>query len=113
MLLRVFGGVPEGSYLAKFEKVEQSTNSLGPGLKWVWVISTGPHAGTTVSSVSGVSPSAKNRCGKLLFGMLGKQLQAGEEVDIAKLFGQQFLVIVRKAESGGTFVDSVAKAPQA
>lgn len=65
----------------------------------------------TVSSTSSCSPSPKNRCGKILSGMLGKALNSGEELDTGSLIGQTFLVVVRKGENGGTFVDSVTKAP--
>jgi hypothetical protein len=111
MRLKVSGGVPEGSYLAKFVKVEPTTNALGDGLKWLWEITSGPNVGLTVSSISSNSPSPKNRCGKILSGMMGKALNTGEELDTGSLIGQTFLIVVRKGENGGTFVDSVTKAP--
>ena len=113
MKLKVSGGVPEGSYLAKFTKVEPTTNALSDGLKWTWEITSGPSSGQTSSSTSSDSPSAKNRCGKIVSGMLGKTLPNGEELDTNSLIGQIFLIVVRKSESGGTYVDSVTKAPTA
>ena len=53
MKLKVSGGVPEGSYLAKFVKVEPTTNNLGDCLKWTWQITSGPCAGQTPSCISG------------------------------------------------------------
>ncbi|QJW92560.1 hypothetical protein FTUN_0056 [Frigoriglobus tundricola] len=113
MKLKVSGGVPEGSYLAKFTKVEPTTNGFGPGLKWAWEITSGANTGQSVICTTSNSPSPKNRCGKILSGMLGKALNTGEEFDTSTLVGQNFLVIVRKSETGGTFVDSVTKAPVA
>ena len=111
MKLTVSGGVPEGSYLAKFANVEPMTNALGDGLKWTWEITSGANAGLTVCSISSNSPSPKNRCGKIVSGMLGKPLTTGEELDTNSLIGQTFLIVVRKGENGGSYVDSVTKAP--
>lgn len=113
MKLKVSGGVPEGNYLAKFTKVEPTTNAFGNGLKWFWEITGNSHAGQSTSCTTSDCPTPKNRCGKILSGMLGKSLNTGEEFDTAALLGQTFLVVVRKGDTGGTFVDSVTKAPLA
>lgn len=113
MKLKVTGGVPEGSYLAKFTKVEPTTNNFGTGLKWFWEITTGPQVGQSTICTTSDNPTPKNRCGKILSGMLGKSLNTGEEFDTAAMLGQTFLVVVRKGDTGGTFVDSVTKAPLA
>jgi hypothetical protein len=112
MKLKVSGGVPEGSYLAKFSKVEPTSNNYGKGLKWFWEISGGAQVGQSTSCTTSDSPTPKNRCGKILSGMLGKSLNTGEECDVDALVGQTFLIVVRKGDTGGTFVDSVTKAPQ-
>ena len=111
MKLKVSGGVPEGSYLAKFVKVEPTTNNLGDCLKWTWQITSGPCAGQTPSCISGNSPTPKNKCGKILSGMTGKSLNTGEELDTSSLIGQTFLIVIGKGDNGGTFVDSVTKSP--
>ncbi|MFO1044790.1 MAG: hypothetical protein U0941_23710 [Planctomycetaceae bacterium] len=111
MKLTVSGGVPEGSYLAKFTKVEPTTNAYGDGLKWTWEITSGAYSGQTASVTTSDSPSPKNRCGKIVSGMLGKPLTTGEELDTNSLIGQTFLIFVRKGDSGGSYVDSVTKAP--
>jgi hypothetical protein len=111
MLLKITGGVPEGSYLARFANVEPTTNALGDGLKWSWQITSGAQSGQTVGCISSSSPTAKNKCGKILSGMMGKSLNAGEECDTSSLIGQTFLIVVGKGDNGGSFVDSVTKAP--
>jgi hypothetical protein len=113
MKLKVSGGVAEGSYLAKFVGVEPTTNSIGPGLRWTWEIATGPLAGQATGCTSSTNPSSKNRCGKIVSGMLGKSLTTGEELDLSTLTGQTFLIVVRAGDNGGTYVDSVTKAPVA
>jgi hypothetical protein len=113
MKLVVTGGVPEGSYLGKFVKVEPTTNNYGEGLKWTWEIATGPQAGQFASCTTSNSPSPKNRCGKVVAGMLGRPLAAGDEFDTTTIVGQTFLILVRKGDNGGSYVDSVTKAPLA
>jgi hypothetical protein len=113
MKLTVTSGVPEGSYLGKFVRVEPTTNDFGEGLKWIWEITTGQQAGQIASCTTSTNPSAKNRCGKVVTGMLGKSLPNGEELDTDMFVGRTYLLIVRKGESGGTFVDSVTQAPVA
>ncbi len=66
MKLKVTGGVPEGSYLARFTNVEEVTNALGDGLKWTWEITSGAYSGQSASVTTSDSPSAKNRCGKIV-----------------------------------------------
>lgn len=113
MKVRVIGGVPEGTYLAKFVAMEPTTNSFGDGVKWHWEIVGGPQAGQRASCTTSPQPSARNSCGRIVSGMLGKSLTTGDEYDLAPLVGQTFLVVVRKGATGGTYVESCTKAPVA
>lgn len=113
MKVRVIGGVPEGTYAAKFLTMEAVTNTFGDGVRWSWEIVGGPHAGQKASCTTATSPSAKNSCGRIVSGLLGKSLAAGDEHDLSTLVGQTFLIVVRKGNTGGTYVESVTKAPVA
>ena len=112
-VVRVIGGVPEGTYLAKFVAMEPATNSFGDGIKWKWEIVNGPHAGQQSFCTTSTMPSARNSCGRIVSGMLGKSLTTGDEHDMAACFGKTFLIVVRKGNTGGTFVESVTQAPVA
>jgi hypothetical protein len=113
MKVRVLGGVPEGTYLAKFVAMEPTTNSYGEGVKWRWEIVGGAQAGQYASCTTSPNPSARNSCGRIVSGMLGKSLNTGDEHDLAGLVGKTFLIVVRKGVTGGTYVESVTQAPVA
>ena len=54
------GGVPKGTYLAKFVSVESITNDYGPGLTWKWEVLRGLHAGQSVGRITKPTPTTKN-----------------------------------------------------
>jgi len=105
------GGVPAGSYLARFVGVESIDNDYGPGLSWQWEVLTGPHTGQMVRRITTVTPSVKNACGKVLSGLVGKPVAAGEELNVAESVGNSYLVIVAETTNGGTRVETVTTAP--
>lgn len=105
------GGVPVGSYLGKFLGVEKVTNDYGDGLSWRWEIVSGPHAGQKVGRITTPQPTTKNVCGKIVAGVIGKPLSAGEEIDLAACVSKTYLLVVTEGERGGTRVESVTTAP--
>lgn len=107
------GGVPVGSYLGRFVGVEATTNDYGDGLTWRWEIIGGPHAGHKVSRITTTTPTTKNACGKILSGLIGRALTAGEQFDVASCVGKTYLLCVTEGERGGTRVESVTSAPVA
>jgi len=107
------GSVPPASYHAKFIGVESAeANQYGPGLRWVFEIVSGPHAGTRVSRTTGSVPTLKNACGKLLMSVSGKNT-VGETVDLSAFAGKVYLIIVVQRPEGGTSLDSVCPPPSA
>jgi hypothetical protein len=105
------GGVPAGSYVAKFVGVEETApNQYGPGIRWNFVITAGPQAGTKISRPTGTNPTPKNQCGKLLIGVSGKSIM-GEEIDLAQYVGRNYLIVVVNRPEGGTSLDSVSIPP--
>jgi len=105
------GGVPAGSYLSKFVGVDDITNDYGPGLVWEFEVVTGPQAGHKATRITTVTPTQKNACGKILSGVVGKPLTAGEELDVSASVGKTFLVVVGETDRGSTRVESVTPAP--
>jgi hypothetical protein len=53
----------------------------------------------------------KNAAGKMLAGLMGKPLTAGEEVDLSQFVGKTYLVIVADTDGGGTRVETVSAPP--
>lgn len=107
------GSVPPASYHAKFVGVESAeANQFGPGLRWVFEISGGAHAGTRVSRTTGAVPTLKNACGKLLMSVSGRNT-VGETVDVSVFAGKVYLIIVAQRPEGGTSLESVSLPPTA
>jgi hypothetical protein len=109
------GGVPPGTYSATFvgtePQPENKERGFPPGLRWRFKISAGPLAGQIASRVTGPAPSPKNGCGKMLSGLLGRQLTPQEQVDPEKLVGQPCSIVVAPGQMGGTRVEAVVPAP--
>jgi len=105
------GGLPAGSYVAKFLGVEASEpNQYGAGLRWLFEVTAGPQAGTKISRTTGVKPTPKNQCGKLLIGVSGKSV-LGEEIDLTQYVGKNYIIVVVNRPEGGTSLDSVSMPP--
>jgi hypothetical protein len=109
------GGVPPGTYAATFLGVEAQPENkergFPPGLRWRFKIAGGSMTGQVASRVTGPAPSPKNSCGKILAGLLGRQLSPQEQIDPEKLVGQQFTIVVAAGQMGGSRVEAVAPAP--
>lgn len=105
------GGLPVGSYLGKFLGVEPVNNDYGAGLCWRWEITAGPHAGQKVSRITGADPSPKNTCGRILAGLTGKALSAGDEFEPGGYVGKVYILVVTQGQRGGSKVESLDAAP--
>lgn len=105
------GGVPAGSYLAKFTGYEETNNDYGDGLRWQFEVASGPIKGSKTSRITGPLPTPKNSCGRVLSGILGKPLTPGEDIDLDSLVGKTYLIVVTTTDSGSTRVDTVSPPP--
>jgi hypothetical protein len=110
-LLTVSSSVPEGSYTGVFDGVEvqreNKEKGYGPGLRWKWKVDAGPYAGQSVSRITGATPNAQNAAGKILMGLLGRQLKDGEQIDPDALKGKRYILVLQAAEGRATRVESV------
>jgi hypothetical protein len=109
------GGVPVGNYTGKFAGTEEvpanAEKKYGPGLRWKFVIDTGPYEGQEVSRVTGPAPTLKNACGKLLSGLIGRALKEDEQIDPDASVGKRYMVVVAAGQEGGTRVEAVIPMP--
>ena len=104
------GGVAVGSYSGIFQgayKLPPRTDGgedYGPALILKWKTDDGLEPTTIVSE----QPTLKNRAGKLLSAMLGRQLSPNETVDYGQFEGDRHTVIVTTNKAGtGTCVTEV------
>jgi hypothetical protein len=57
--------------------------------------------------VTGLVPSPKNCCGKMLAGLLGRAVQEKEQIDPDTFIGRKFMIVVAAGQGGGTRVEAV------
>lgn len=114
-ILRVSsGGVPAGSYMAKFLGVEETHNDeYGAGIRWLFEVISGPHKGGRPPRITSDRPTLKNGCGRMLAGITGRPLVPDEDIDLDLYIGKTYLVVVVNTESGGTRIESVSPPPVA
>ena len=100
------GGVPVGSYTGTFAGIEpqpeHKEKGYGAGLRWKFTIDAGPQKGATASRITSLSPTPKNAAGKLLTGLLGRELKEGEQIDPDQFIGRRFMLVVAAGQGGGT-----------
>jgi hypothetical protein len=102
-------GAPVGNYPATFSdafEMPETGNGYGPAMKLVWTLDDGQEA----TRICPLVPTARNATGKLLAGLLGRQLEPNADWDITACVGQRYLIVVEMSESGnGTRVSSCLK----
>jgi len=108
----VVGGadaVPPGVYKASFVGVERTLHpEYGEGLRFDWKVASGEHAGKTVSRTCRPQPTASNVTGKLIAGLRGEQLRAGEKLSLASCIGREYTIVVGVGANGtSTRVESL------
>ena len=101
--------VPPGVYKASFAGVERTLHTeYGEGLRFDWKIASGEHAGKTVSRTCRPQPTATNNTGKLIAGLRGEQLRAGEKLSLAIYIGREDTIVVGLGANGtSTRVESI------
>jgi hypothetical protein len=108
MKIRFGSTVPPGQYRGKFAGCSKSKPhpDYGEGFVLDWTITAGKYAGERIGRVVGTRPTVKNAFGKLLRGLLGRQPQPAEDVDLDVLVGKEYWLMVEESDSGSTRVGS-------
>lgn len=105
------GCVPAGFYRAKFVGVEPTEHEeYGAGLKFVWEVVVGEHAGQQATRITSDKPTPKNAAGRMLAGLTGVTLKPGFKIDLAPCVGKEFLLQVEETQQGSTRVSTVMPA---
>lgn len=116
-LLDVFeagnSGPPEGAYVAVFSGYKPTDHDQwGPGVCFSATVDEGEHEGSVSMRTSKRNPTGKNLCGRLITGLTGKKIQAGEKIDIKHLIGKKFQIIVTSNKDGdSTRLESFKRLP--
>jgi hypothetical protein len=109
MRLTFGASVPPGAYRARFLGCSPSKPhaEYGPGIAFEFAIVGGQFDGEKVGRVTGLRPTPKNACGKLVRGLLGRAPSPGESVDLDGPVGKSFHVTVEETDTGSTRVSGV------
>lgn len=110
--------VPEGKYLCRFlgvkplpadpNRLGNDGKPMGPAVVWEFEVIDGEHAGKKCDRVSGIVPTAKSACGKLLSAVTDAILKDGMAVDVSQYVGKKYRVTVEQKPSGnGTRVSDL------
>jgi hypothetical protein len=105
-------GVPPGRYLSLLKSIESTHHEeFGAGVKFTWMIIESPGMGMHVYRTCGPNPSLTNAAGRLMAGVLGRQIKPGEEVSLAECIGRKYRVVVGQSTNGtSTRVESCTPA---
>ena len=107
--------VPIGMYRATFAGHEATPNhpEYGRGVKFIFKVTGGDHDGEDATVICGMEKPAspKNRLGRILGGLAGNPVQAGQTVTVDQYVGKVYLIQVEAAPSGtGTRIATVLPA---
>lgn len=96
-----FEHVPLGAYNCIFEGVEDfATPDGGDTLRWKFTVTIGEHQGKEIDALSDCKVSNKNKTGRFMSGLAGKQPVVGESFTPAEYIGKSYSVIVGNNKNG-------------
>lgn len=102
-------GPPPGLYTAAFAEFKQTTSEqYGAGLCLTFTVDSGEHSGVKVGRTGKPTPTPQNVMGKLLAGLLGRQMKPGEAINLSDFVGKRYTIVVAQSPSGkSTRVESI------
>jgi hypothetical protein len=107
-------GPPPGTFRGRFLGVETSTHvQYGAGLRFLFEVVSGPHAGLRASRVTPAALTLTNAGGRMLSALTGRPLRADEAVDIDEFIGREYILTVEETPTGATRVATVVPVPAA
>jgi hypothetical protein len=98
-------GAPAGVYVGPFLSLDEFKGDgkprmghdgkpMGPAVEWQFEVGQGPHKGQIIGRITSAKPTAKNSCGVLLQGLVGRPLKPDEEVDVSQYVGKVYQLVV-------------------
>ena len=104
-----FETIPRGFYQAYFKTVESTNHpQWGNGVMFIFEVANGPHQGATATRIGKPKPTLKNSTGKILSGIAGRRIEAGERVDLNQYINKLYNIVVEETEAGKTRIESVS-----
>ena len=96
---------PTGEYRVELTAIELSNGQYGEQLRWTFsVLEKGRH----LVAYSSLSPSLASKCMRWAAALLGRPIQAGEQVDFDALIGKTAIAtVVRKRKDDGSEYNAI------
>jgi hypothetical protein len=85
--------LPTGEYRVELTAIELSNGQYGEQLKWTFSVL---EKGRNLVAYSSLSPSLASKCMRWAGALLGRPIQAGEQVDFEALVGKTAVAVVVK-----------------
>jgi hypothetical protein len=97
--------LPTGDYRVELVAIELSTGQYGDQLRWTFHVLD---KGRNLVAYSSLSASLASKCMRWAGALLGRPVQAGEQVDFDALIGKTAVaVVVKKRKDDGTEYNAV------
>ena len=93
--------VPAGSYDAKFKGIEEfNEGEYGPGVRLLYEVTSGEHAGEIASRICSQKFSSKSNLFKFAGQLRGTEVSLGEDFDFAEFVGTTGKIMVETTANG-------------
>jgi hypothetical protein len=94
-------GPPVGSYKAVLESLQTTSHQeYGDGLRISWQVTEGVCAGMIATRTCNLFPTPTNMTGKLMAGLLGRQIKPGEKISLEPCIGRSYMIVVGLGRNG-------------
>jgi hypothetical protein len=106
--------VPEGSYLARLEGIEDVTTRFGEGWRWHWTVQD-PTDGAdfTITQITSRATTGGSNAGRQVKALRGRGMASGESLPTTEIYGRYAtLEVYVDEESGWNKIADVFPAPQ-
>lgn len=106
------GGLPVGSYPAKFmgvDKFEENIEKYGLGIILKFQVLAGEHEGEEASRICSAKLSPKSALTKFAVSLKGSKIESGEQFSFTPFVGSTGSILVTETQSGATRIETFLK----
>ncbi len=106
-------GLPDGSYTVELVSAEElpppeDHEDWGPSAELTVMVVGGDYDGNVVADRMGYRVGKKARFGKLVRGIIGRDLQPGEALDISQYYGRRYTLLAEVSDGRTRFLNFVS-----
>lgn len=100
---KAYEAIPNGAYMVEFKGVEFLELNGDPKVRLSWEVKSGPQAGKAATALADKSINKNKESGRLLSGLLGRDIVIGENVMEAldACVGKTYMIVFGPGQKGG------------